>query len=399
MRDRKTDRLTLLGKELRLAGVDLRRVLPQWARPKEIGDRILRELLLAIEAPIHEGLIPTSGSLIVPESARLSAVLPIEDTHLDLARKAADGSSALLAFRESSLAGLLLLSPSSTPDLQMARLAHDFDGVSVLRDRNGIVRLYGSMHAPFGSLQHAGRRWSVSPSITQAIGRIRQAAPMVDTERLFQLLELAHYVLSPWRIGATLVWFLSDRNPFDGVDLRPLRLSISPEAGEPTIAFAAHLLAQYDGATIISRDGRLLATNVHLFPTADAERLLPRLPGTRHTSALRASYDFSDTLIVTVSADGPVTVFSDGLNIFELGWFSVDEVAAGIGRIAEKRLGEDVWASAYDTVCSKCGKTSQVEVLTVTGWREDEEGYCRVCSEKIADAHCYQIFTSIKKVF
>jgi hypothetical protein len=186
MRNRERDRLTLLRKELSLAGVNLRQFLPRWARPKEIGDSILRELLLAIEAPIHEGLIPTSGSLIVPKSALLSALLPIEDTHLDLARSAADGSSALLAFRENSFAGLLLLSPSGTPDLLLARLAHDLDGVLILRDRKGIVRMYGSMDSSFGSLQHAGRQWSVSPSINQAIGRIRQAAPMVKTERLFQ---------------------------------------------------------------------------------------------------------------------------------------------------------------------------------------------------------------------
>jgi len=222
---------------------------------------------------------------------------------------------------------------------------------------------------------------------------------MVDTERLYRLLELAQYVLSPWRIGTTLVWLLSDRNPFDGIDLRPLRLSISPQVGEPTIAFAAHLLAQYDGATIVSREGRLLATNVHLIPSPDAESLLRPLSGTRHTSALRTSYDYSDVLIVTVSADGPVTVFSDGLNVFKLGWFSVDEVAAGIGRIAEKRIGDDIWTSTYDTVCAKCGKTSQVEVLTVTGWREDEEGHCPVCNETIAKAHCYHVYTRIKKVF
>ena len=97
-RSRERDHLTLLRKELRLAGVNLRRFFPRWARPKDIGDSILRELLLAIEAPVHEGFIPPSGSLIVPKSAALSVLLPIEDTNLDLARSAADGSSALLRF-------------------------------------------------------------------------------------------------------------------------------------------------------------------------------------------------------------------------------------------------------------------------------------------------------------
>jgi len=83
------------------------------------------------------------------------------------------------------------------------------------------------------------------------------------------------------------------------------------------------------------------------------------------------------------------------LNIFELGWFSVDEVAAAIRRISENYT----FTSAYDTVCPKCGKTLQVEVLIVTGWREDEEGHCPVCNEMIAKAYCYHIFTRVKKVF
>lgn len=324
-RSPETDRLTLLRRELHLAGVSLPRLFPPWARPKVVRESILRELLVALEAPVHEGLIPPYGSIIAPKGANLSAVLSLEDKDLDLARKAADGSSALLAFRESRLAGLLLLDPSSAPDLQLARIACALKGIAIRRERSGVVRLYG----PIGSLRHGGRRWSVSPSIGDAIGRIRQAAPMVDSGLLFKLLEFAYYVLSPWYIGATLVWLLSDRDPFcRQVDLQPLRLSIFPGAGAPTVAFAAHLLAQFDGATIISRDGGLLATGVHLTSSPQAERLLPALAGTRHTSARRASYDHSDTLVITVSADGPVTVFSDGLNIFELGWFSTDESAA-----------------------------------------------------------------------
>jgi DNA integrity scanning protein DisA with diadenylate cyclase activity len=381
-RSREEDRLNLLRKELRLAGVSLRQFLPLWAQSDLVCESILSELLVALEAPVHEGFIPPSGSLFVPKSAELSAVLPLEDKDIDLARKAANGSSALLAFRETRLTGLLLLDPSSAPVLQLARLARTLDGVAILRDRHGIVRLYGPST---GSLQHTSRRWSISPSISDAMERTCQAAPMVDRELLFKLLELAHYVLSPWHIGATLIWRLSDRNPLGRkrkVDLRPLRLSVSPEAGAPTLAFAAHLLAQYDGATVVSPSGHLVSTGIHLTSSSKAESLLRARHGARHTSALRTSYDHSDTLVITVSSDGPVTVFSDGLNIFELGWFSADEFTEEIGKLSGQHP-RDVMSAAYEMTCPNCGKTSCIERLTVVGWRDHEAAHCRVCMKSL----------------
>ncbi len=219
-RDRETDRLILLRRELSLAGVSSRRFFPSWARPKAMREGILRELLVALEAPVHEGLIPPYGSIIAPRSADFSSILSLEDKDLGLARRSADGSSALLAFRETNLVGLLFLDPSGAPDLQLAQISRALDGIGIRRERTGVVRLYG----PIGSLRHAGRQWSISPAIDYAIHRIHQVASMVDWGLLSKLLEFAYYVLSPWYIGATLVWMLTDRNPF-GVkeDLRPLR--------------------------------------------------------------------------------------------------------------------------------------------------------------------------------
>ncbi len=42
------------------------------------------------------------------------------------------------------------------------------------------------------------------------------------------------------------------------------------------------------------------------------------MKGTRHTSSARHTYDCPDVLAFVVSADGPVTVFSDGQRIADL---------------------------------------------------------------------------------
>ena len=46
--------------------------------------------------------------------------------------------------------------------------------------------------------------------------------------------------------------------------------------------------------------------------------------GTRHTSARCYSYDEPRTLVITVSEDGPVTVFSHGAKLVELAPRSTD---------------------------------------------------------------------------
>jgi hypothetical protein len=390
-------RLDLLRKELHLAGINLRSFLPRWGRPPGIRDVILNELLVTLEAPIHEGQIPPYGSIVVGRERQFEKMIPLRPDELELARKAADGSSGLLVFYPQKLAGLLLLDPAAAPELQLAELTRHTDGIAFRRDRFGVVRVYGSG----GGLRHVGRRWDTSPALADAFAKVHRSAPMVEWSVLADILRFAYFVLSPWYIGATLVWVLSSADPFTqmGVDLRPLRLSVAPTGAEPSIAFAAHLLAQFDGATILAPDGRILRTGVQLSASEKAKEFIAPLPGTRHTSAQRASYDFANTIIVTVSADGPVTIFSDGLSIFKLWWFSADDAADGIHKAHGAAVKDAVWASADTVTCERCGKTSSVEILTRAGWRENEQANCQVCKERIAEARCFMMHANVVKVF
>jgi DisA bacterial checkpoint controller nucleotide-binding/Probable sensor domain DACNK len=394
-RDREADRIALLRNELTLAGINVRSYFPSWARKRGVFDSVLRELLVVLEAPVHEGLIPPYGSIVVPKGVDLAPIVRLETKDLPLARKAADGTSALLAFQEDELSGLLLVDPAAAPDLQVAELARHSDGIAFRRERSGVGRVY----TVEGGLRYAGRTWARSPALYEAMQTTRRAAPMVDITTLASLLEFAYYVLSPWYIGATLVWLLTDDDPFDGqgTDLRPLQLSVDPAKQAPSLAFAAHLLAQFDGATVVSREGRLLRTGFHLTATQAANEFIPAYEGTRHTSARRASFDLPRTIIVTVSADGPVTIFSDGVSIFQIGWFSADRAAAAYRKTFGRALDDSVWSSGHSAVCGRCGKTSQIEILTIAGWRESEQADCPICGETIAEARCFTIHANIVK--
>ena len=65
----------------------------------------------------------------------------------------------------------------------------------------------------------------------------------------------------------------------------------------------------------MSRQGEVLNYWAMLDPTAGAKRLVAEMGGTRHTSAKRYSYNEPGSIVVVVSEDGPVTIFSDGAMI------------------------------------------------------------------------------------
>ena len=61
--------------------------------------------------------------------------------------------------------------------------------------------------------------------------------------------------------------------------------------------------------------GTLRHLGVRLVPTAEAESEVAPFRGTRHTSALRYSYDDPHATLIVVSEDGPVSVLRNGLRL------------------------------------------------------------------------------------
>ena len=180
--------MSLLKDELKLAGVNVEDLVPGWAQGFDSQNQLFAELLVALNAPIHEGLIPPYGSIILPSHAHLGA-LELGGNDLELARKAADGSSSLIAFRGNEFIGLHLLDPRSTPELELARTTEQLDAIALRRDRNGVVRFF----AQNGSIKCTGRQWRVSLPVASAIDKVLQVASMIDPVIFRKILALA-----PW---------------------------------------------------------------------------------------------------------------------------------------------------------------------------------------------------------
>jgi hypothetical protein len=286
---------------------------------KELRDEVSAELARCLDPFIHEQYIRPYGAIVsreTPHLDRLGKLVPTDGLDADVIRSLADGRHSVVLNVKGEPPRLLLLNESMDTDQDYASHAVWVDGVIICNDANGNVRIVTDSSVTLVE----GRRWIAKDLVFEVAEDIVDVVPASDIHVVRRLLELTHHRISPYRVGATLVYLLQDRvRPTKrrdvGVALAALGLSVLNETDEP---LWLHQVRYRDGALLVGHQGRLLAANVILRSSRASEQAVPSIGGTRHTSAARHTYDCPDVLAFVVSTDGPVTVFSDGKRIAEL---------------------------------------------------------------------------------
>ncbi|MDX1642192.1 MAG: diadenylate cyclase, partial [Balneolaceae bacterium] len=149
-------------------------------------------------------------------------------------------------------------------------------------------------------------------------------------------------------------------------------------------------IAYNDGAVIINHKNRILGGQTHLSYSELSKEMIEAYAGTRHTSARRFSYDYPMAIIVTVSMDGPVSIFSDGCNVVTLDYTDVqpnEELIEIVREFNDTPASEE----EYETQCSNCGKHYNITVLDFPGWDSRKEAHCYVCGNILDSANCFKI--------
>jgi len=317
--DRAERRRRRLREELTDVGFDVPDGLP--------GELLLGEIDYARHPPRHEGTFPSYGALLCTEA--VPDLAPYDrygtgETSVDTLRRLADGRQSFVLV-EGDRVEVAVLDEPHDREVELVRLHRAFPGIMIVqRLTDGQVRVLGARTI----LTWDGAHWWAKPYAETYLASVAASVPGCSQMILRAVLEFCVHTMSPSRAGATLVWQL-DRDDGDLADepgeefhhlrgteesVRLPRLSLL-DAG--THGAVRQLLTQVDGATVVDADGNLRATGLHLTASVDAQRLVavPRGRGTRHTAAQRYSFDEERTVVFVVSADGPVSVFSDGARI------------------------------------------------------------------------------------
>jgi len=277
---------------------------------------LLEEVDLALRPPVHERHVPSSGTILEPGAdpdawsagTQLDmARVVVDPKALPGARRFVDGLSSWLVRTTGGGAEWVLFNRPAGSERDLVVLSDVLDATVVQRHPTGVVRIVGA----FGVLRWEGLAWHHEPPVATWVGAVRAAGFTGDTSVVEAMLRMAVHDLGSLGIGALLVHRTTDA-PGPPVEIRlpappPLHIRTASH-----LAPLRHALAQVDGAALFDRHGVLRQLGVRLVPSDGAERAVPPLEGTRHTSGLRYSHDDPTAVVVMVSEDGPVSVARAG---------------------------------------------------------------------------------------
>jgi DNA integrity scanning protein DisA with diadenylate cyclase activity len=315
---RDAKRRSLLRQELELEGL--------WARlsasDPAFATVLLQELLYALKLPRHERTLPAYGSIIWPEED-VGPDEQLAPSSLDEARALVNGTASFV--RRGKDGGLTVecFERRRDSELEMVELSDTCKGTVVQRTPAGVVKVCTGRDV----IVYEQGVWYAKPYSSRFARIVMSVVPSAEAAVVHSVLRLAVHELSAANIGATLILRV-DREPEEklrgvhaGTDVSSLSLDVNRAVHVGPIA---HVLSQTDGAMVLSREGRVQEIGCHLSYSDRARDTLEVTGGTRHTSAMRFSYDEPRALVVAVSEDGPVTVFSDGFKLVQLAPRSAD---------------------------------------------------------------------------
>lgn len=145
-------------------------------------------------------------------------------------------------------------------------------------------------------------------------------------------------------------------------------------------ALKTMLSGQVDGATIISPEGLFQGTGAQLQPSTKSKQTVSEYKGTRHTSARRFSYDFDGSIVVVVSGDAKVSIFSDGASIADLRTVPTRH-AAELLRQNDEATPDSV--RSFRQLCAGCGKLCVIQGNKLSDEGRTHSIQCPVCNRTL----------------
>jgi hypothetical protein len=302
-------RLERLGEELEEQG------LPVF--PDPMRTMVLQEVDQALRPEVHERHALSGGAILEPsvDPQSWAAATELEITRRPLggmplshARRFVDGLSSWLLRRNKPEGDeWLLFDRPAGSERDLVVLAESMKAVLVQRHPSGAVRIVGD----FGVLRWEGVGWDREPPVSSRLETLISNGASGEPEVLEAILRLAVHDLGALGIGALLVHRTDDRLAPDVEEQLPPPPPL--RVRKPShLAPLRHALAQVDGAAIFDAGGTLQLLGVRLVPSRRAENAVAPWRGTRHTSALRYSFDHPSATVVVVSEDGPISVARAG---------------------------------------------------------------------------------------
>ena len=283
--------------------------------------------------------------------------------------------------------------------ISFTRKLDNIDLVNICKtnDRCTIQRIGNTLKLYYNGCIYVceNRSWKILATVHNELKKIQLHYRNVNETFMKDLLDFSFYELSLNKIGSTIIYWLDEKFESEYASgIEPMGLNFNTPYHRYLIK---NYLSKNDGAVIINCNGDVIGGQAHLtFSDSSKQFIQIKDKGTRHNSSARFSFDNSKSIVITVSEDGPVSVFSEGANIAELSTVDpffqnmhMHDLARDNGHYSEE--------DELETTCNRCGKKFYINVLTISGWREWESEGCCICGSELHSQKCFTINSRILK--
>lgn len=275
---------------------------------------LIEVLYKIITYPMHEGNKPFLGVLFKKDKVKFkgASIKNFNNDDLELAYKLSGADQSFVLYNENEFKGLIVFEHEINNEKTILdKLA--VDGSLLITSNNGIKKIYYNNHI----FSTEGIKWEHKCPLSFYKSQIYKHFPDIGNT-IISIMNFAFYTLSPNNIGATMVYCLDNIKRGSKTNtLRKKSFNINNKVDANPLK---NIINKTDGAIFFDKEGNFVKHSVHLSSTKKSKKEIPTniSKGTRHNSSQRYSYDHKNCLVITVSQDGPVTIFSKGEIICQL---------------------------------------------------------------------------------
>ncbi len=341
---------------------------------------------------VHEGIISGTGIMFIDQLLEFSCdeIIKVRKNKIEMARHLANGSDSFLLYERGQFIGLAFFKNPILSEILFVNAFPPSGGLFIQRNERGGIKFFQGSNI----VTLDNRVWHGKPLIKEAAWKISRCIPEIDHLILKCILDFAFHLLSPMnQVGTTIVWWLRKNSNLEfeyeenGQSMREFNFYITDDS---KLSSLCHYISQTDGALFIDYDGHISHVGVHLESSKKSCDILSQFHGTRHTSAKRFSFDRREALVITVSSNGPVSIFSDGVSINSLVINPSTKISLELKKKFPEHAGE-INHLAYEIICQDCKKSILVDQVNA-GWLNDTHFIqCPVCNEIIDEVRCYHV--------
>jgi hypothetical protein len=365
--------------------------------PEHLLDLMVEELVYARHVDVHEGIRPAYGALVASADGLASISNDIRDTAEGVAsiRPFADGSTAVIVRDVDTPDVGKLLSIELPDELSRLDLSQKTHGAIVHRGEGGTITITQAS----GIIVNEVFSWRLRPAARDRLLQLQELFVLEgepSLELFARLLDLVFHQLSPQGIGATLV--VDVRGPGEPNEgalshegyASPFPINLRNRDDARTLATFLRIV---DGACLVSGDGTLVRTQAKLASKIETSRLLGADRGTRHSSAKWFSFDHPGVVVFVVSADGPVSLYSDGAKVAVFD--EVRELPHALNTAPEQAAGLTVVTEVHN--CAVCSRN-----IAVTAYRYPSSDVpitvpCPICGQELVSVEANAVASRPKK--